>query len=596
MPRSSFISVVVVMIAAILAYGQVVKFELGSFDEDSMIVSKVKLLRDSSSIADVVQQDPFFRKPGLNFYRPIQNVSLLFDAKIGKGKPSAFHFTNLILHVLTCIFVLLALQLATNNKLLSLLLATMFAVNPLFSQAIAWVPGRGDLIVGFCGAAMLYVMLRDTKLQSLKNTVLVSVLVAIAIFAKESSIVIPVAVVAFYLIHGDRNTWKQRNLFVVTGSFIISGAVYLWARSIVVQKTTPGNQFGLEPLLHNIRVMPEIIAKFFVPFGLQPMATYELMPTVVGVVLCLALILWIPIVRRNNPDTTLPALLGIGWYLLFMVPAAMFIHADGVAAYDYLEHRAYIPMIGLLYSIGVLASKQIVSTRWTLPTIVMAAVCLVYLATTLVYVRNFATPLAFYNRAIVSNPNSSLAYTNRGIILERNGDLTGAMRDYTSAVEANSTYAQAYVNRGNRYGAAGELEKAKSDYLTAIRCKPSLFPARYNLANYYMNKRLLDSAYEQYSIAAELMPTFAQTYVQLGVASSMLGDNQRAEYHLNEAVRLDPLNAQTLLIRGKIRFALKNLGGARSDWQQSSNLGNREATSLLQQYPSQQGLFTPVSK
>lgn len=573
----------IVIVAALLAYGQVVNFTLGRFDEEGMILNNLTVLKDSATISDVVRQDPFFRDPGLNFYRPVQNISLLMDAKIGKGKSSTFHSTNLLLHVLTSIMVLLVLTRFSNNKLISLLLALIYAVHPLFAQAIGWVPGRGDLIVALCAAVMLHATLRDPLLASIRTVLTVILASAVAVFAKETAILLPLMFVATLLITPERTAWKNRNFILALLGSIVSGALYLYARSIVVQKTTPGNKFGLETLIENLRVVPEIIAKFIIPIGLQPMASYTLVTTVIGCILCIALGVFI--VRITDRDKKLAALFGVAWFLLFTLPGAMFHHADGIAAYDYLEHRAYLPMIGLLTTFSVLLSDYIQPLRWNRAASIVSLVVVAYLITAVFHARNFATPLAFYDKAVSSNQTSSLAHTNRGLIRERNGDMAGAMEDYSAAIQYNPTYAQAYVNRGNRFAATGDRERAKEDYLNAIRFKPTLFAARFNLGNYYIDNHQLDSAYLQYSKAAELNPTFAQAHAMMGVVASLQGNNSKADIHLSEALRIDSQNAQNWLARGKVRFGLGNLREARSDWQRSADLGNAEAPQLLQQYP-----------
>lgn len=584
-PRSTITAMFIVIVAALLAYGQVVNFTLGRFDEEGMILNNLKVLVDSSTIRDVVQQDPFFRDPGLNFYRPVQNVSLLLDAKIGKGKASTFHATNLILHALTSIMVLLALTRFSNNKLTSLLLALVYAVHPLFAQAIGWVPGRGDLILALCAAIMLHATLRDPLLASMRTVLTVILSCAVAVFAKETAILLPLMFVATLFITPERTEWKNRNFILALLGSLVSGALYLYARSIVVQKTTPGNKFGLETLVENLRVVPEIIAKFIIPVGLQPMASYTLTTTIIGSVLCVALA--ILIVRIPDRDKKVSALFGVAWFLVFTLPGAMFHHADGAAAYDYLEHRAYLPIIGLLATISMIMSEYIQPLRWNRVATVTSLIIVAYLGAAVIHVRNYASPLAFYDKAVHANPTSSLAYTNRGLIRESKGNLEGAIQDYSEAIRLDPTYAQAYVNRGNRYGAAGDEERAKNDYMQAIRYKPSLFPARFNLGNYYLDKQQLDSAYEQYSLAASLNPKFAQSHAMMGVVSSLQGNNAKAEIHLSEALRLSPESARNWLYRGKIRFGLGNLSGARLDWQRSADLGNPEAVQLLQQYPQQ---------
>lgn len=579
--KSKALAISLVIIAALIAYGQVINFTIGRFDEVGMIEQNLVILRDSASVADVVQQDPFFRNPALNFYRPLQNVSLLIDAKLGKGKPRAFHVTNLLIHTVTAVVLLLALNLLVDNLLLSALLALVFAVNPIFAQAIAWVPGRGDLLVGLFGALMVYGTLRDPELHSIKFLLLVALSAGLAVFAKETAILFPIVFVATLVLAGNYKPWKSRNVLIAIGFMVASGALYLWARSVVIKQTTPGNRFGVDVLLENLRVVPEIVSKFFIPYGLQPMASYTMFATVAGLAIMAGVVLLI--LRSAELRIRLMALAGAAWFLIFTVPGAMFHHADGAAAYDYLEHRVYLPAIGLMIMVAALLTDRVSNKKWNNFSFSMVAAALVFLAVTFVHVRNYATPIAFYDKAVSANPRSSLALTNRGLIREQRGDLQGAIDDYSAAIAIDPRYAQAYVNRGNRYGAVGNRQQAKSDYLNAIKYKPTLFAARYNLGNYYLDDKQWDSAYVQYSEAARLNPKFAQTHALLGISASMMGNNLAAEGHLTTSLSIDPRNDQVWLARGKVRFALNNRAGAKTDFLRSSELGNTEAQQILQQ-------------
>lgn len=579
--KSKLVGSIIVVIACLIAYGQITSFSIGRFDEVGMIEQNLPILRDSASIIDVVQQDPFFRDPGLNFYRPMQNVSLLIDAKLGKGKPRAFHVTNLLVHIATSIVLLLAMNLLVNNLTLSTLLAVMFAVNPLFAQAIAWVPGRGDLIVGLCGATMLHRALKDPQLRSFQSVLVILACSTIAVFSKETAILFPVVFIAILFVANTRVDWKNRNLIVILLGMMISSGAYLWARSVIIKKTTPGNKFGIDVLLENLRVVPEILAKNLIPYGLQPMASYTVIATVTGIVLLIGAA--VLIVRQQSINNRNAAISGGLWFLIFTVPGAMFHHADGAAAYDYLEHRAYLPAIGLLVVLAGLLANRVTAKQWNSIYGGLGLLAASYLVVAYLHTQNYKTPIAFYNKAVSANSKSSLALTNRGLIREQSGDRDGAIVDYSAALVIDPGYAQAYVNRGNILGAKGLKEASKSDYLNAIRYKPSLFAAHYNLGNYYLNANVLDSAYICYKNAAEHNPTFAQTHALMGMVSSMRGDNSTADIHLSESLRLNPNNAENWLARGKVRYALNNVGAARADWQRSAQMGNSAAAKFLQE-------------
>src|ERR1043165_8197822 len=65
------------------------------------------------------------------------------------------------------------------------------------------------------------------------------------------------------------------------------------------------------------------------------------------------------------------------------------------------------------------------------------------------------------------NPSAS-NYYNRGNERQKQGDLKGAIEDYTFALTFDPQFAQAYKNRGVAHYLKRELEKAIAAYTTAI--------------------------------------------------------------------------------------------------------------------------------
>ncbi len=85
-----------------------------------------------------------------------------------------------------------------------------------------------------------------------------------------------------------------------------------------------------------------------------------------------------------------------------------------------------------------------------------------------------------YTEAIRLNPNDSNAYFNRGFARETRGDVDEAIADYTEAIRLNPNDATAYNNRGIGHKARGDLDHAIADYTEAIRINPKYIEAYMN--------------------------------------------------------------------------------------------------------------------
>lgn len=98
---------------------------------------------------------------------------------------------------------------------------------------------------------------------------------------------------------------------------------------------------------------------------------------------------------------------------------------------------------------------------------------------------------------------------NRGIIHNRNGDLTAALNDFDAALEIDGSLAEAYLNRGNSYFLAARYLEALGDYERALDANVSKpWAAWYNIGLVYDAQNNADKAREAYEKALEENPGF----------------------------------------------------------------------------------------
>ena len=199
------------IIAALAAvvYAQTLDFGIDKFDEDLILKANFEYLVKKATLADVVMRDAFFRTPGKIFYRPVQNVSFLIDATIGDGKASTFYVSNILLHALASILLFRILLLFTKRPDMSVMTAMFFAVNPLFAQAIAWTPGRGDLLLAVFSMLALLFMHAYMASGTTRPLVLYALAMLLAVFSKETAAGMVVLLPASWLLLQPRtaDTW-----------------------------------------------------------------------------------------------------------------------------------------------------------------------------------------------------------------------------------------------------------------------------------------------------------------------------------------------------------------------------------------------------
>ena len=100
---------------------------------------------------------------------------------------------------------------------------------------------------------------------------------------------------------------------------------------------------------------------------------------------------------------------------------------------------------------------------------------------------------------------------NRGVILNRNGDLGGALDDFNAALELDPSLGEAYLNRGNAYFMSRRFDEALRDYERALEYDVSKpWAAWYNIGLVHEANKQPVKAREAFQKALSLNPDFAE--------------------------------------------------------------------------------------
>jgi len=91
-------------------------------------------------------------------YIPLTLLSYQIEYLFFSDSPMGYHITNVILHILNAILVLLLVRYWTKRWEIPFLTAILFAVHPINTEAVMWVSGRKDLLSTFfmLGSLVLY--------------------------------------------------------------------------------------------------------------------------------------------------------------------------------------------------------------------------------------------------------------------------------------------------------------------------------------------------------------------------------------------------------------------------------------------------------
>jgi tetratricopeptide (TPR) repeat protein len=112
--------------------------------------------------------------------------------------------------------------------------------------------------------------------------------------------------------------------------------------------------------------------------------------------------------------------------------------------------------------------------------------------------------LADLDKAIKRDPNSTLAYYNRGTVRLAQEDYAGAIAAFDKAISLKANDEVTYNNRGLAYEKKGKLDEAIADYQGAIYIEPGYAAAWYHWARVLGKKGDKKGMYEKLKKVIEL--------------------------------------------------------------------------------------------
>lgn len=603
-----------ILLISLIIFVRTIEFSPGKLDEYNILLTHKELLKDPGNLVKVVLTNPFFEKGG-DFYRPLQNLSFMADAQWSGSGYAGYYITGLLLHAIGCTLLYTLLARWTRSRRTAFLLAVIYAAHPMFVQMVGWLPARGDLLIMVTGLASMLFFIRFTERPGAGWLALYLLSFTFAVFSKETAIVLPVVFYAWYFIDGKTAKISFRFFLPLLVS-LLPIAAWLYTRQAVIGVSVAPGQFGIGVFLRNLQVIPELLFKFLLPLELSPMPAYSWW-FVAGGLLIVAGMAWF--IRSQERREMRLSLFGFLWFLLLMAPSMFYMTRYGSASYDYLEHRGYLPLAGIVITIASILNGPRIAAFRPLP-MVLTAILVIFGVYSFVYLNVYAASGSFYDRAVTTNPASAIAVFNRGVVsMYEKQDFRSAMADFDQANDLlPGGYAQAWLNKGycleqlqdpaealKHYRKAasmnreafepylamalllekhGEYSMALAAYDTVLLRVPGEALYWYRRAMLKYRVRELQAALNDFDQSISLNNRYADAFSNRGILKFEMQDYPGALADLSSAIAIDQRSAGSFLNRGRIHYFMQEYGLACQDWLAAGSLGSEEARQLWEEY------------
>ena len=622
MRRELFICLILIVVT-LAAFWQVRNHEFVHLDDYEHITENRHLHRGLSTVGVVWA----FSFTDVAYWHPMTWLSLMLDYELYGLSPSGYHLTNLLLHILSVLFLFLALRRMTGSIWQSGFVASLFALHPLNVESVAWAVERKNVLSSFFLMLTLLTYARYVERATPGRYLLVLLVFALGLMSKPTLVTAP-----FILLLLDY--WPLNRLQPVPAggyvdqpstSSLVSGGRKLLAFRLILEKvpffalatiaiflTVLSNQH-LEALVATTSVPLSLrignglisyvsyIGKMVWPSNLAvfypPPETIPWWQVAAAILFLIILSLLVLRTLKTRPYLAV----GWLWYLVTLVPSMGLVQAGLWPAMA--DRFAYVPLIGLFVMVAWGVPELLAKYRYQTIVLATAATILLVTLTMLtklqvrywqdsftlfqqavkVTVNNYVAhdslgnalaqkgmleqAIAHYQEALKMNPNLVNTHNNLGVALLKGGEINRAIAHYYQALRLKSDSAETHNNLGVALFNLGQLDKAIGHYLTAIKLDPNFSKAHNNLGNALARKGKIDEAISQYSRALALKTNYPEAHNNLGVALAQQGKMDEAIVQFDQALRLKPDYAQA---RANLGYALDLVKESRDESSLSS--------------------------
>ncbi len=576
-----------IVLLPLLVYIKILGFEMVNFDDKDIIIDHYAIVGDIRNIPEAFRRDAFLSDKGDSFYRPIQTVSFMLDALISGESPWMYHLTSLLIHLLSCLALYYFLvSLAIRNSI-AFLFSVLFSVHPLFASDISWIPARGDILIGLF-ALLLFMSFKKHLGTGKKSYFLLhAVVFLLIVFTKETTIVFPFLLLFYYLYILKEKFSLQKLLpyFMVWLPVLV---LYLIMRGRVMHGEYNMQVFGPIPLIKNLPVFFITVGKFFIPANLTTLPLLDTGVMIAGIIFSALLLYWL--VRCIKEKKWL-YVMGVLWFLLLSVPPMLFRIPYTESKYWYLEHRTYLPMMGIIIMLAFLLNDQ--SNKINLKRLygLMIPVLLVFILIAAKHSNDYRDPISFFSSA--AKYNNAGAYTLRGIEYADRKDSVNAFADLNKAVEISPSFPDAYFNRGKFYEEVLMDHKAAENDLTKTIELNAKYTAAYikrSVARKWLQN--FDGAFSDLDTARKLEPLNAEIYYRQGNLRFAQKKYENALPYFSKAIGLNLAYAEAFNNRGSCYYYLNNFTSALKDYKKAIELNPDYANA----YTNLGSLFLEMNK
>ncbi len=535
-----------------------------NWDDDVYVINNVHIR--SLSLSNISTIFSSFYYGG---YIPLTIISFAINYLFSQNTASAYHLTNLIIHLINCLLIFWLIFLLIKNISIATIVSIFFGIHPLHVESVAWITERKDMLYALFFLTSL-ITYNYFLLKKSKKFYFISLLIFIlSLLSKPTAISLPFILLLIDYFHSkkiNKNNIIEKIPFFLL-SLIFAILAFIGQRSA---GAVPANFIQSLPknIILSLRILLFYLYKTILPINLSCLypdpGTIDQWFSKVSLFAPFIIFIFVVLIVISSKITH-KIVFGSLFFLITILPVLQIIPIGQPIA----DRYTYIPLLGIFYIFAEGLLKLIIKASKIFK--ILLLLILVFIISSFSYhsanrCKVWKDGITLWTDVIRQYPNLAKPYNNRGILYAQIGKYDEALRDLNKSIILNPNLAETYNNRGLLFFSIRNYEKAITDFNQAINLNKNI-PEFYNNRGYaFYVIGDIEKAISDLDKACLLNPGYADAYLSRARCYLSLNKLNPALSDLSRAIKLNPFLIDAYSVRASVYTELKEFPMAIADF------------------------------
>lgn len=391
----------IIFLVVLFPYFKSFFYKLIYLDDDSLIFNRFVGGNFFENLLSAINTNYL----GGHYYRPLALFTLVTDSLPGKDIYYFYHISNFIIHLFVSLLIFSILMNKSGySNIVAFFSVVIFALSPIQINAVGWIAGRADLLAGLFSTIALNFYWSFLKTDKKLNLIFSAFFLFIAVLSKEVAILVPFLFITLFFIERKEFLLNKKTIVVFIYTFFALFIYYLLRGAFLTHVHI--DKFSFEAFFDNILVLPETVAKFFIPTQVRALPRIETFTSIVGIIILIILLIIPNFIKQVN---IYRYYWGFTWFILLLVPGMVnkTMEQDG---FFYWDCRSYLPLVGIIFMIAEILTAAKTKINLYRYNIIVSAYSILLALITFYKLDIYKNPINYWASVSSDYPESFLPY------------------------------------------------------------------------------------------------------------------------------------------------------------------------------------------